>query len=73
MEMNNFKLNSKTYDVLKWVVWVLLPALTVLVGGLGELYQWADANVYTTLLSLITVFLGSVTGLSNRNYHDKEE
>ena len=69
--MTNFELNSKTYDVLKWVVWVFLPALTVLVGGVGELYQWADANVYTTVLSLVTVFLGSVTGLSNRNYHER--
>ena len=65
-------MSSKTYDILKWVVWVFLPALTVFVGGLGELYQWADANVYTTLLSLVTVFLGSITGLSNRKYNEKE-
>lgn len=63
------KLNDRTYDILKWIVWVFLPALTTLVGGLGELYQWTDANIYTTLLALITVFLGSVTGLSNKQYH----
>ena len=65
------KLNDRTYDILKWVVWIFLPALTVLVGGLGELYGWADANVYTTLLSLVTVFLGSITGLSNKNYNER--
>lgn len=65
------KLNDRTYDILKWVVWIFLPALTVLVGGLGELYGWSDANVYTTLLSLVTVFLGSVTGLSNKNYNER--
>lgn len=69
--MKNFELNSKTYDVLKWVVWVFLPALTTLVGGLGELYGWADANTYTTLLALLTAFLGSITGLSNKNYHER--
>ena len=65
------KLNDRTYDILKWVVWIFLPALTVLVGGLGELYGWADANVYTTLLSLVTVFLGSITGLSNKIYNER--
>ena len=69
--MTNFELNSKTYDILKWVVWIFLPALTVLIGGLGELYGWADANTYTTSLALLTTFLGSITGLSNRNYHER--
>lgn len=69
--MGKFELNSKTYDVLKWLVWVFLPAFTVLIGGLGELFQWVDANVYTTVLSLVTVFLGSITGLSNRNYNER--
>ena len=71
--MTNFELNSKTYDILKWVVWIFLPALTVLIGGLGELYGWADANTYTTGLALLTTFLGSITGLSNRNYHERVE
>ena len=71
--MTNFELNSKTYDILKWVVWIFLPALTVLIGGLGELYGWADANTYTTSLALLTTFLGSITGLSNRNYHERVE
>lgn len=67
------KWNDRTYDIMKWIVWVFLPALTTLVGGLGELYQWTDANIYTTLLALITVFLGSVTGLSNKQYHDDHD
>lgn len=65
------KLNNKTYDVMKWIVWVFLPALTLLIGGLGELYGWADANVYTTVLALITTFLGTITGVSNKKYHDE--
>lgn len=65
------KLNDKTYDVMKWIVWVFLPALTLLIGGLGELYGWADANVYTTVLALITTFLGTITGVSNKKYHDE--
>ena len=65
------KLNNKTYDVMKWIVWVFLPALTLLIGGLGELYGWADANVYTTVLALVTTFLGTITGVSNKKYHDE--
>ena len=56
---------------MKWVVWVFLPALTLLIGGLGELYGWADANVYTTVLALVTTFLGTITGVSNKKYHDE--
>ena len=69
--MKKMKLNNKTYDVMKWIVWVFLPALTLLIGGLGELYGWADANVYTTVLALITTFLGTITGVSNKKYHDE--
>lgn len=66
-------LNDKTYDVLKWLVWVFLPALTVLIGGLGQLFGWANTEVYTTLIALLTTFLGTVTGISNRNYNKEKE
>ena len=63
------KISNKLYDVSKWVVLVLLPALSVLVGGLYKLYDWTDATTVVGTINLLTVFLGSLLQFSSQNYH----
>lgn len=66
------QMNDKTYDNMKWIVWAVLPALATLIGSLGVTLGWANTDIYVTIITAITAFLGTVTGVSNRNYNKEE-
>ena len=67
------KLSNKTYDVLKWLVWVFLPALGAFLGVLGQSFGWANTDTALTILTAFTAFLGAITGVSNREFNKEEE
>lgn len=62
-------MSNKTYDVIKWAVLILLPALTTLVGVIGQTLGWADTDTIITIMTAVTAFLGTITGVSNVKYH----
>lgn len=66
------QMSDKTYDNMKWIVWAVLPALATLIGSLGVTLGWANTDIYVTIITAITAFLGTVTGVSNRNYNKEE-
>ncbi|MBU5369589.1 phage holin [Enterococcus pseudoavium] len=66
------KMNNETYDKVKWVVMILMPALTTLVGGLGQAYGWGQTDLAVTTLTLITTFMGAVTLKSTSNYNKED-
>ena len=61
------KLNNKIYDVLKWLVIVVSPALCALITGLGLLYGF-QTEVIVGTITLVTAFVGTVIGISSVNY-----
>lgn len=63
------KLNSQTYDILKWIVQVVMPALIVAIGTIGGALGWPHTELTTTVIGAITVFLGASLGLSSANYY----
>lgn len=66
------KLNNKTYDVLKWTLFILVPALIALIGTIAELYGF-DAQTIITVISAIATFVGAITGISNKQYNKEED
>lgn len=60
-------LNDKNYKVLKWLVLIVLPALTALLGTAGITLGWENTDVITTLMVAVTTFLGAIIGVSNAN------
>lgn len=67
-------LNSKVYDILKWIVITALPALTAFLGIIlpvcgvsGEVVQ-----VVLTILAALTTFIGTLIGVSSYNYHKEQ-
>lgn len=66
------KLNNQVYDTLKWVLFVVVPALTTLIGGVATLYGH-DATQIVTLINLVSTFIGVVTGVSNRQYNKEDK
>ena len=66
------KLNSQTYDIIKWVVQVVMPALIVAIGTIGGTVGWEHTEMTMTILGAITTFLGASLGLSSANYYKDE-
>lgn len=66
------KLPNKLYDVLKWVLTLVIPALISLITGLGILYHF-ETEIITGTIALIATFVGAVFGISNVNYKKAQE
>jgi len=64
-------MSNQHYDIGKWIVLVFLPAVAVLIGGLGELYGYVNTPIIVTTVNMVTVFLGSILQLSAKNYNNK--
>lgn len=65
------KLNNRVYNVLKWGLMIFVPAVTTLVGTLGQIYAFDTESIILTITAVST-FLGVITGISNYNYNKGE-
>lgn len=61
-------LSNSTYDKLKWVAQYLLPGLAALWLGLAKVWSLPYGTEIGATLSLIDVFLGTILGISSKNY-----
>ena len=67
--------NSKVYDILKWVLLTVIPALNILIAGLCALYGWTWGNIVIGTIDLIAAFVGTILGIGSIKYQKalKEE
>ena len=63
------KLSNMTYDVLKWVVTIALPALATLISAMGLIWGWEWTTPVVATLVALTTFLGALIGISTKNYN----
>ena len=66
-------MNNKTYDVLKWVALVVLPALTTLWLALANIWGFPYAEAIGATMAAITAFLGALLGVSSIQYKKRIE
>jgi hypothetical protein len=67
------KLSNKTYDILKWVLVIFIPALIVLISKLGGIYHFDTDTIIETIGAFAT-FFGVILGISTYNYRaDKKQ
>lgn len=66
-------MDNKTYDTLKWVVSIVLPALITLIGTVGNSFGWPHTEITMTVIGAVTVFLGTTLGVSNAQYRKDED
>lgn len=62
---------NKIYDIAKYIVQIALPALITLVSSISVLYSY-DATIIIGIISAVTVFLGSLLGVSTISYNHKQ-
>ena len=63
------KLSNETYDLLKWVAQILLPALGTLYFALSKIWGLPYGVEITGTFSALDAFLGVCLGISSDNYH----
>ena len=65
-------LNSKVYDVLKWVTMIVLPACATAYFGLAGIWGWPYADEVVKTIAVITTLLGALLGISTAQYNKSQ-
>ena len=66
------KMKDETYNFLKWMLFVLEPALITLISSLGIVLKW-ETELIITIIGFVSTFVGSVTGISSIKYKKESE
>lgn len=62
-------LQNKTYDLLRWIADLLLPALGTLYFALGQIWGFPYCEEIVGTITAIVAFLDVILGISKKNYN----
>lgn len=62
------KFSNSTYDALKWVAQILLPALGTLYFALTKIWGLPYGTEIVGTITAVDAFLGALLGISTMNY-----
>lgn len=65
-------LPDKVYDVLKWIVMIVLPALATAYVGLASIWAWPFADEVTKTTAVVCTLLGALLGISTAQYNKEK-
>lgn len=60
---------NKVYDVLKWIVMIVLPALAAFYGSLAATWGLPYVGEVVATINILSALLGTLIGLSTANYN----
>ena len=66
-------ISNQIYDVLKWIVMIVLPALSTAYVGLAAVWGWPLADEVAKSCSVICVLLGALLGISTAEYNKTQK
>lgn len=67
-------LSNRTYDILKYITIIVLPAIGALYAGLSQIWKLPYAAEIPATITVICTFLGAILCISTAQYNkDKEE
>ena len=61
-------MDSKTYDILKYIAQIVLPAVGTLYFALGAIWGLPYAEEVVGTITAIDAFLGALLHIDNKNY-----
>lgn len=64
----NIKFSNEAYDICKFLITKVSPALVALITGLGALYD-IDTELIVGTIALFTVFFAQILSISTKNYN----
>lgn len=62
------KFKNETYDKLKTICLVILPALATFYGSLGKIWEFPLTEQVVLTITALDTFLGACLGISSINY-----
>lgn len=65
-------LSNRVYDVLKWVITIVLPAIAVLYFALSQIWGFPNGEQVIGTITAIEVFFGAILGLSTYQYNNSD-
>ncbi len=69
-------MSNKTYDILKWIAMIVLPALGTLYFALAGIWNFPYGEEIVGTITALDAFLGAILGISSATYNkqlDKQE
>ena len=64
-------MSNKTYDILKWIALIFLPAIGTLYFALAGIWNLPYGEEIVGTITAIDTFLGCLLGVSSATYNKK--
>ena len=61
-------LNDKLYNIIKWILLTVIPALNILIATLCALYGWSWGNIVIGTIDAVAAFVGAIIGVGSIKY-----
>lgn len=65
------KFSNTTYDRLKWIAQILIPAVATLYFALAQIWGFSFGEEIVGTLTAVDAFLGVILGISSINYNNQ--
>lgn len=66
-------MKNTTFDILKWFSLIGLPAILTFAGVVMKTLNYEYTDIIITIGTAFNTMLGTMLGISNINYYNKEE
>lgn len=66
-------MSNKTYDVLKYIAQIVLPAVGTLYFALASIWHLPYGEEFVGTITAVDTFLGALLMISSSNYNKKED
>lgn len=63
------QISGKLYDILKWVVMIVIPACTTAYVGLANIWSFPYPQQIAETSAVVCTLLGALLGISSANYY----
>lgn len=67
------RLPDKVYDVLKWLVVIVIPACTTAYVGLSAVWGWPYPEEVAKTSAIVCTLIGAIVGISSSEYYKDKE
>lgn len=67
------KFSAKTYEILKWLVLIVIPAATAFFCVLDGVFGWNLSDPVTKISVGLCAFLGALIGISTAKFYKEQE
>ncbi len=67
------KMTNKTYDILKWIALILLPALATFYAAIAAVWGLPYTEQVVGTITAVDTLLGTLLKISSDNYKKRED